>query len=51
LAEIETFALGVDLVALIQGRIVIPQVSISKPVVRLAVSKHRPGTYWPLRFF
>jgi hypothetical protein len=35
LAEIETLALRVDLVALIQGRIVIPQVSISKPVVLL----------------
>jgi small multidrug resistance pump len=34
LAEIETFALRVDLVALIQRRIVIPQISISKPLRR-----------------
>jgi uncharacterized protein involved in outer membrane biogenesis len=51
LAEIETLALRVDLVALIQRRIVIPQISISKPVVRLTASKRGPGSCWPLRFF
>jgi uncharacterized protein involved in outer membrane biogenesis len=51
LAESKTLALRLDLVALIQGRMVIPQVNISKPIMRLAVSKRGPGTCWPLRFF
>jgi uncharacterized protein involved in outer membrane biogenesis len=44
MAEIKTLALRLDLVALIQGRMVIPQVNISKPIMRLAVSKRGPGT-------